>query len=159
MLVSEEDVMSLSKQTIGRPHIAQAMMKKGYVFSVEEAFKKYLAEGKPCYFKGHSFSVEETLQVIHDVHGLAIIAHPHLIERSSTVKRLLEMNFDGLEAYYAKFPPKQEQKWVKIAQFKKWLITGGSDFHGDIKPHIPLGCSWVNEEIFRFLQSHYLKNQ
>lgn len=165
MPISHEEILEMLsdspniKKTIGRPHIAQVMVKKKYVLTVEEAFKKYLGDGKPCFFRGEQFSIEETLEVIHQSKGLAIIAHPHLIERSSTIKQLLEMNFDGLEAYYAKFPPKHEQKWVRIAQFKKWLATGGSDFHGTIKPHIQLGCSWVREETFRILQSHYLKNE
>ncbi len=141
--------------SIGRPHIATAMIQKGYVQSVEEAFKKYLSEGRPCFIPGEAFSVEESLDAIHASKGLAVIAHPHLIQKTSLVKDLLSMPFDGLEGYYALFFPKQEERWVKIANHKNWLLTGGSDFHGSIKPKIPLGCSWVGEETFNILQRHF----
>lgn len=155
LLASVMEFAPLMHKSIGRPHIAQAMIHKGYVESVYEAFAKYLKEGKPCYAAGDIFTVEETINVIHQAKGLAIIAHPHLIENAGLLHQLLEMNFDGLEGYYARFPILQEERWIKIAQKKGWLITGGSDFHGVVKPTIPLGCSWVNEAVFRQMQNHY----
>ncbi|MBN9376750.1 MAG: phosphatase [Chlamydiales bacterium 38-26] len=160
--IREEDVLeALSADfehvegAIGRPHIALAMLKKGYVTSIQEAFNKYLAEGKPCYAPGECFSVKETLDVIHAAKGLAIIAHPHLLKHPKTLKKLLEMNFDGMECYYACFNAASAKRWLKIAQHRQWLITGGSDYHGSIKPNISLGASWVNEETFRFLKNHF----
>lgn len=159
MPISEEDLIAAcpsqmkqpSKQSIGRPHIALAMMHKGYINNVQDAFSKYLAEGKPCYAQGRLFSVEETLDVIHKAKGIAIIAHPHLQKSNKVIKKLLEMNFDGIEGYYGNFPPQKHQKWIKIALNKNWLITGGSDFHGEIKPHVALGCSWIDEERFQMI--------
>ena len=148
----------IKRRTIGRPHIAIAMMKKGYVSSINEAFKKYLAEGKPCYAPGASFTPEETLDVIHQAKGLGFIAHPHLLQNQKTLQDLLKMKFDGLECYYAIFARDQQERWIKMAKKKNLLISGGSDFHGDIKPNIPLGASWVDEERFRILQKHYLAN-
>lgn len=140
------------KDTVGRPHIAQAMIKKGYVKSIQEAFKKFIGDGKPCYDPGKPFSVQETIDIIHEAHGVAVIAHPHLIPRKKTIKALLELNFDGIECYYGNFQANEHQKWVHMAHQKGWLITGGSDFHGDLKPGINLGCSWVNEEVFNKLK-------
>jgi 3',5'-nucleoside bisphosphate phosphatase len=140
-------------KTIGRPHIALAMVRRGYVSSVQDAFAKYLKEGKSCYSPGEPFSVEETIDIIHRAKGVAIIAHPHLIAKRSVARYLLQLNFDGLEAYYARLPVEREAEWIKTAQAKGWLITGGSDFHGSVKPNIPLGCSWVNEETFRRLSA------
>lgn len=145
--------------TPGRPHIALAMVKKGYVKTIQEAFYKYLGEKGTCYVPGEPFSIEETIEIIHQSGGIAIIAHPHLIEKRSIKKQLLSMAFDGLEAYYAKFPPWEEKKWVQIAEEKGWLITGGSDFHGEHKPYITLGCAWVNEEIFNRLWLHYKQHE
>jgi predicted metal-dependent phosphoesterase TrpH len=146
-------------RTIGRPHIAKAMINKGYVDTVQNAFKKYIGEGKSCYVPGVAFSIEETLHVIHQAKGLAFIAHPHLIEKSSTVKDLLNMPFDGLEAYYGKFEVNIQDKWVRLAKKKNLLISGGSDFHGEIRPHVPLGASWIDEENFKILYSHFKLNQ
>jgi predicted metal-dependent phosphoesterase TrpH len=146
------------QRPIGRPHIAVAMLKKGYVNSIQQAFQAYIGEGKSCYAAGNAFSVEETLQIIHESHGLAVIAHPHLIENIGILKDLLDMNFDGIEGYYARFPLTAHERWLKIGARKGWIITGGSDFHGDIKPNLPLGSSWVNEETFRILQQHFQRN-
>lgn len=154
---SQEGVPS-NKKTIGRPHIGMQLLHKGYVSTLQEAFSKYIGEGKPCYANVDPFSVEETLETIHQANGIAIIAHPHLINNIKIFRQLLDLNFDGLEGYYAKFPPQEQKRWVKIAENKRWLITGGSDYHGDIKPHIPLGCSWVGEEIFNLLKNKFQEN-
>ena len=162
MSISEEEIHvhnDALAHTIGRPHIAQAMRKKGYVSSIQEAFHKYIGEGKPCYASGTHFSVEETLEIIHKINGLAVIAHPHLIEKNSILHELLDMKFDGIEGYYARFSLHQNEKWIKIGMRKGWIITGGSDFHGDIKPNIDLGHSWTPEETFKVLQDHYISNQ
>lgn len=145
--------------SIGRPHIALAMLKKGYVTSIQDAFNRFIGEGKPCYKSGGYFTAEETIDIIHKAKGLAIIAHPHLMENSPIMKELLKMNFDGLEGYYARLPVEQQKRWVHTAEKKGWLITGGSDFHGEIKPTIPLGCSWVKESTFKILYDHFIKNQ
>lgn len=157
MPITEDELLDCADNelhhTIGRPHIAQAMVRHGYVETVYDAFAKFIKEGKPCYSLGDVISVEETIDTIHQAKGLAIIAHPHLINNESILHRLLEMNFDGLEGYYGRILLSSEKRWIKIAKKKNWLITGGSDFHGAVKPTIPLGCSWVNEETFRQLKS------
>lgn len=161
-LTSEDFPSSLFEKQpdrpLGRPHIALAMLNKGYVHSIQQAFHDYIGEGKPCYVAGEMISVEETLQIIHQAQGLAVIAHPHLIENTSLLRDLLEMNFDGIEGYYGRFTPVQQERWVKIGLHRGWLITGGSDFHGNIKPNLPLGSSWVNEETFQTLYQHFQRH-
>ncbi len=161
--ISEEELFELAtkhpgKHSIGRPHIALLMMQKGYVKSIQDAFKKYLGEGCSCYIRGESISVEETIDAIHQAKGLAVIAHPHLINHIPTLRKLMQMNFDGLEGYYSKFPPEVQNQWVEAAQKKEWLITGGSDFHGDVKPNTPLGCSWIQKETFSILKDRLKDN-
>lgn len=160
MDISEDDltdaasaILKEKRHSIGRPHIALAMVKKTYVESVQEAFKKYIGDGRPCFARGMAFSIQETIDTIHQAKGVAIIAHPHLIAHPHIVNALLEMNFDGIECYYGTFSTKDNARWLKIARKKEWLITGGSDFHGDIKPNITLGRSWIGEEHFNALQN------
>ena len=153
--VMETSNSSTPPHSIGRPHIAQAMIKKGYVSSIKEAFQLYLGEGKSCYVAGEMFTVEETIDVIHQSGGLAVIAHPHLISDPKILQELLQMDFDGIEGYYARFPQPAHERWLKIGAKKGWIITGGSDFHGTIKPTIDLGSSWVNEETFSILFQHF----
>lgn len=139
----------------GRPHIALELMNQGIVSSIQEAFERYLGEGRPAYDPGELISVEETLETIHRAQGKAVIAHPHLIKKSSTRRAILKLPFDGIECYYARFPLSQEQQWLEIAKQKNWLITGGSDYHGANKPQSILGSSWVGEETFDLLYSHF----
>ncbi len=133
---------------IGRPHIALALVEKGYVGSIREAFKRFIGDGGPCFDPGEPVTTDETLEVIHKAGGKAFIAHPHLMKAQRHIAKLLEKPFDGIECYYSKCDPNQERRWVNKAKEKGLLISGGSDFHGTIKPGIPLGCSWVGQEGF-----------
>lgn len=135
-------------EPIGRPHIAQAMIAKGYVTDIKEAFTKWLGDGKPCFDAGFSISTDQTLEVIQKAGGKAFLAHPHLMNRPHFIKQLLQKPFDGIECYYSKCFPEQEARWLRLAKEKNLLISGGSDFHGTIKPNVPLGCSWVDQETF-----------
>lgn len=144
------------KGSWGRPHIAKILLDRGVVHSIQEAFELYLAEGKRAYDPGEPISVEETIATIHKGKGKAILAHPHLLKRSTTIRALLTMPFDGLECYYARLPLDQEKKWLDIARQKKWHITGGSDYHGEIKPRNLLGSSWVGQESFTTLYNNFV---
>ncbi len=146
--VLEEEILALNDKSTGRPHIALAMMKKGYVSSVQEAFNLYLGENKSCYAQGKVFTIEETLEIIHGAGGIAVIAHPHLITPPSLLRQVLKIPFDGIECWYSRFSPEHELRWIEIANTKGWIKTGGSDFHGAVKPQTPLGCSWVDREHF-----------
>lgn len=148
MPVFEEELNQFGSEMIGRPHIAQVMVRKGYVSSIKEAFHRFLGDGCPCFESGQTISLEETLTIIHEGGGKAFIAHPHLIVHRNTIKELLKLPFDGIECYYAKIPPFRESVWLKIAKEQGLLVSGGSDFHGAVKEHIPLGSSWVGEEAF-----------
>lgn len=142
---------------VGRPHIGAAMVRQGYVGSMEEAFQRYLGEDCPCYRSAISLSPEETIDAIHQAKGLAVLAHPHLISNEALLQKLLKMPFDGIETYYARFSAHRNHRFLQIAQHKKWISTGGSDFHGTVKPHISLGCSWTPQETFEELFQHYQK--
>lgn len=144
--VEEKDLIG---HQVGRPHIAQVLERRGYVRNLKEAFTRYLAEGKRAYVQGETFSVQETIDVIHADGGKAFLAHPHLLpKRKIWLGRLFELPFDGIECYYARFPIDQEKKWLELANKKELLISGGSDFHGEFKPQNMLGSSWVDEPTF-----------
>lgn len=146
---NELEELEASGITVGRPHIAQLMVKYGYVASAAVAFQLYLGDKKPAYDPGEGFTVEETIEVIHAAKGKAFLAHPHFYEKQAFIRKLLEMPFDGIECYYGRCLPEQEKPWLEIAAKKGWLVSGGSDFHGEAKPNVELGSSWVIEELFR----------
>lgn len=139
--------------SIGRPHIAQAMVKKGYVNSVPEAFERYLAEGASCYSPGFKYTPAEAISEIHKAGGKAVLAHPHFLKSGSLLKHLLSLPLDGLECYYGTLHKTEEKRWIDLAKKHGLIATGGSDYHGLIKPHVSLGCSWVDLETFNRLST------
>ena len=139
-------------RTIGRPHIALALIELGVVSTVREAFDRLLGEGKPAYTPGEVIEVEETIETIHKARGKAILAHPQLIRKKSNFKQMLSKPFDGLEGFYARMSRQREEPYITAAKERNWIITGGSDYHGSVKPQAELGSSWVNEETFDVLR-------
>ncbi len=135
-------------QVLGRPHIAQILLALGHVRNSAEAFERYLADGKSCYVEPNNPSIEETIQIIQKANGKAILAHPYLFKKRKILKEILKKPFDGIECYYAKMRRDLVDQYIKIAQEKNWLITGGSDFHGGSKPFLGLGSSFIQEEDF-----------
>ncbi len=140
------DDIKVHGDSVGRPHIAHVMVEKGYVTSIKEAFNRYLGEGKNCYVRGDTLTVDETIEVLHKAGGKAFIAHPHLLASGFPIDQLLQKPFDGIECRYAKI--KNNKPWVRIAEEKQWLMSGGSDFHGTVKPDLPLGCQGVDQATF-----------
>jgi predicted metal-dependent phosphoesterase TrpH len=139
--------LEFAGSVVGRPHIAYAMIKKGYVATIQDAFKLYIGDGKPCFAPGNRFSLEETIDVIHKCKGKAVLAHPILLKKRSLIKKLLEFPFDGMETFYANFSAKQNAEMSQIASnYKKLIQTGGSDFHGEVKSYSVLGSAYTTEE-------------
>lgn len=149
--IQREDLEKLAFRTIGRPHIAQVLVDKGYVASRKEAFDRYLKEGASCYAPGIKFTPLEVIDQIHGAGGKAILAHPHFITQGTLRRTLLKLPLDGLEGYYGNLHPFQEKPWVDLAKERGWIVTGGSDYHGSVRPGINLGCSWVGLDIFNVL--------
>lgn len=158
--IAEKELENCAKGAIGRPHIAQLLLEKGYVIDIPQAFKLYIGDGKKCYAPGITFTLEETLSVIHEAKGLAVLAHPHLYHSPFFVKELLKFPFDGIEAEYSQMSSKKNALWIDLAKKNNLLMTGGSDFHGTIKPTISLGATQVKREqiepFFNQFYSHHL---
>lgn len=145
--IQEEELERSATGVVGRPHIAKILVQRGLAADISDAFKTYLGEGKKAYFEGEIFSVEEAIQVIHEAKGFAVLAHPHLHYNNAFVRELLNAHsFDGIECEYAIMPAAKNAPWTNYAKQKNLLITGGSDFHGTIKPMIPIGSAVVSSE-------------
>ena len=157
MPVSMEEVKALSPgaTTYGRPHIALALVRHGYVTDIETAFRQLLGSGKRCYADGEKSTVAEAIEIVHESGGLAVLAHPHLIKNSSLVDKVLALPFDGLEAYYGSMGEKQNHRWKEVAERRGLFVTGGSDYHGSIKPQGRFGSSWAPESTLDILYAHY----
>ena len=132
-------------EVIARPHFAQALIAKGIVGSVSEAFDKYLASGKPLYQAKEVLTPADAIALLHRAGGVAVMAHPGLVALSkpalaARVTSLAEdAGMDGIEAYYSQHSPAETAFFLDLAREHNLLVTGGSDFHGTPKPHVPLG--------------------
>jgi hypothetical protein len=134
---------------LGRPHMAEYLMKKGYVTTVKEAFDKYLGEGCPYYRDKERMPMAQAVQVIGQAGGIAVVAHPlqygyegqALEDFLQTAKAL---GCAALEAYYAEHSPAQQAFLLQKAQTLGLGVSGGSDYHGSRKPHIQMGSGIEN---------------
>jgi hypothetical protein len=130
--------------TIGRPHFASVLVKKGYVSDVGEAFNRYLGRGRSAYVERERLSSSQAIDLAHSVGGVAVLAHPLTIgveggELSTLVGDLATLGLDGLEAYYGAYDPTTRENLATLARRHGLVPTGGSDYHGDFKPDIGLG--------------------
>ena len=132
-------------EVIARPHFAQALIAKGIVGSVQEAFDTYLASGKPLYQAKEALTPAEAIALLHRAGGVAVMAHPGLVPLArpalaARVKSLAgDAGMDGIEAFYSQHSPTDTRFFLDLARTHNLLVTGGSDFHGTPKPHVPLG--------------------
>lgn len=129
----------------GRPHIAELMKELGYVESFREAFDKYLGKGKPAYVDKFKVSCETGIQAILDAGGVPVLAHPGLLsfaksgELEDFVDMLTAYGLKGIEVYYTDHDENLTAYLQSLAEQKKLLVTGGSDFHGSFNLGVELG--------------------
>ena len=134
--------------SIGRPHIAQALMEKGYVSSFQEVFTRYIGQGGPAYVERIKLTPDEAVKLILRCGGLPVLAHPSTInDAEAVVSRLAATGLVGLEAYYKDYTDQQRYDMVSLAYRYKLITTGGSDFHGiDEATEVMLGDARVPQD-------------
>jgi len=142
---SLEDVASeIGDGQLGRPHIARYMLKRGFVKSIDEAFRKYIAQGRPAYVDKYRVDCERAIEIILEAGGIPVLAHPVLLnfDKNETIDLfalLKDMGLKGVEVYYPEHSPDMTAFYSKLAQRYGLLKTGGTDFHGSLKPDIQMG--------------------
>lgn len=130
---------------IGRPHIARLMIRKGYVETFDEAFDRFIGAGKPAYVEKYRIGCERAIQLIRDAGGIAVLAHPGLLRLpqdlsfGELIRGLTAMGLGGIEVYYPEHTPEQTALYRSTAERFGLVMTGGTDFHGAIKPGVELG--------------------
>jgi 3',5'-nucleoside bisphosphate phosphatase len=115
---------------IGRPHVARALLQRGYVSTEGEAFKLFIGRGCPGYVPRYKFTPAEAISLVKEAHGVAVLAHPGSIGDAEIIDQLIGMGIEGLEVYYPEHSPEQIGYFQAVAQAHHLLITGGSDYHG-----------------------------
>ncbi|GAH93313.1 unnamed protein product, partial [marine sediment metagenome] len=127
--------------SIGRPHIAQAMLDKGYIDSLKEAFTKYISRGGPAYVERGKMTPQEAVDLILQANGLPVLAHPFTTSDPEVmVIELKAAGLVGIEAYYDGYTVEEINKLVSLADRNNLIATGGSDYHGlDINTETMIG--------------------
>lgn len=130
--VSADEVFaSAGPGVVGRPHVAQALLRAGHVPSIEVAFQKYLGARGSAFVPRPAFHSAEAVRVIRDAGGVAVLAHPGLLARG-LVEQLSEAGLAGLEVWHPQHNMPAQKRWFQVAQELGLVPSGGSDFHG---PH------------------------
>jgi predicted metal-dependent phosphoesterase TrpH len=130
--VSADDVLaSAGPGVVGRPHVAQALLRAGHVATIELAFQKYLGVRGSAFVPRPAFHSAEAVRVIRDAGGVAVLAHPGLTPRR-LVEVLAEAGLAGLEVWHPQHNPQAQKRWFQLAKELELVPSGGSDFHG---PH------------------------
>jgi predicted metal-dependent phosphoesterase TrpH len=159
--LSMETVMAIAAGApVGRPHVADALVREEYVNSYGEAFARYLSYHAPAYVPKLGLSAQRAIELIHSVNGLAVLAHPRVLDRDDLIPFLSDLGLDGLEAYHFKHDDRSRRHYLYLAQHYNLVVTGGSDCHGSRfgrgailgKVQVPYHCVTALKERKRWLQ-------
>jgi predicted metal-dependent phosphoesterase TrpH len=158
--VSEADVMAQvgDSPSVGRPHIADALIKAGHVRDRQEAFDRFLADGGPAHVHRYTIEVDRGIDLVHEAGGLAVIAHPwgrgrEYVLPSSVLEALAhDHGLDGIEVDHQDHDAETRQRLRALADSLELLATGASDYHGVGKLDHDLGCNTTDPEVFNEMQ-------
>jgi hypothetical protein len=160
IMLTETDVMrEASEAQIGRPHIARALIKKGYVKTFAEAFHEYLGKGKQAYVPKEKLSWEAAIALIRQHGGLPVLAHPCTLALDdgalrSFMERLSAAGLAGVEINYPDHTPEQVSLYSDIASSLGLIATGGSDYHGPERYDCSPGDHGIDESQFDLFRKH-----
>jgi len=141
---------------LGRPHVARVLVARGHARDVQDAFDRWLADGRPGYVPKERLTPRDAIALVHAAGGAAVLAHAVTVaesEREGLVRRLAAVGLDGIEVAHSKHGPKERATFAAWAKELGLVATGGSDFHGANKPDVALGSVRVERETIDALRS------
>jgi 3',5'-nucleoside bisphosphate phosphatase len=158
--VSEAEVMAQvgDSPSVGRPHIADALIKAGHVVDRQEAFDRFLADGGPAHVPRYTIELERGIDLIHRAGGLAVIAHPwgrgreQLLPPNVLQALVGDHGLDGIEVDHQDHGAEVRRELRRLAESLGVLATGSSDYHGTGKLDHDLGCNTTDPEVFYEMQ-------
>jgi hypothetical protein len=142
------EVERLGRTLTGRPHFARILIDKGYATNFDEAFRRYLGETAPTYVERYAPYVAEAIKRVLQAGGVPVLAHPIRLglrdaaAEEAFISELRDAGLRGIEVFHSDHRPADMERYGGIARKYNLLVTGGSDFHGDVKPHISLGTGF-----------------
>ena len=160
IILDETDVIRGVRETqVGRPHIARALVNKGYVQTFDEAFAVYLGKGRRAYVPKEKLTWETSIALIRRHGGLPVLAHPYSLDLDdrdlgSFLERLSSAGLAGMEIYYPDHTPRQISLYTQIASALDLIMTGGSDYHGPERNGCSPGDHGIDEGLFEIFCKH-----
>jgi predicted metal-dependent phosphoesterase TrpH len=154
-VLREVEATKSKDDTVGRPHIASILLKKGYVASISEAFEQFLGNQGKAYVNPPRIAPATAVEWIREAGGSAVLAHPGIYHDDALVEDIIRGGLDGIEVYHSDHTPEDEAKYLKLARQSGLLITAGSDFHGErggVAFHAPIGSRRVSTHVLKSLQ-------
>lgn len=151
--LSAEDVFAIAgKGTVGRLHVARAMLKAGLVTSIIEAFQKYIGDNGPAYVLGFKLQVPEAISLIREAGGISVLAHPYTVKNDDLIREFARQGLMGIEAYYPEHSQSMVNFYLQLAKELNLLVTGGSDCHGSAKAEAKIGSLKIPYELVEKLK-------
>jgi len=145
----EEVLNAAGGGAVCRPHIAQVMLKHGYVETLQEAFERYIGVACPAYVKKYQLSPAEAIEMIHRARGISVLAHPTFLN-PDILPMLIKEGLRGIEVYHSKHDASAIADFKRLAQQYNLLVTGGTDSHGF---DVPIGAVRVPYELVEKLKT------
>lgn len=146
--IDYKKVLKNSSGVVARPHIARAIIDAGYKYSLNYIFDNIINEGSPAYVPNKNLKLEDGIKLLKSANALVVLAHPILVKKSP-ISKLMELDFDGIEAIYPLNSTKDTTRFIKIASDYNKIITAGSDFHtskSDDTKHGSLASVFLDEK-------------
>jgi len=151
--ISIEDVEAIADGgAIGRPHVAEALMREGFVESPNEAFQRFLGHHAPAYVPKMKVSMEEATTIVRDAGGVTALAHPGTLNRDHLIPGWTTRGLDGIEVWHTKHDAASVKRYTAVALQYGLLMTGGSDCHGERTPGVKIGSVPVPDSILAPLE-------
>lgn len=154
MNVTAEDVFFSAKEqgAVGRPHVAQALLNRGYVTSLKEAFDRFIGNNGPAFIPGSPTKTADAIRTIREAGGIPVLAHPIYLKDDTLIEQFVKDGLVGLEVYHSSHTPEQIQRYEALADRLGLLRTGGTDYHGSAKEGVAIGLMSVPYELVEALK-------
>jgi len=126
-----ESVLKIAENgSLGRPHVAEALLNSGYVDTFEEAFRRYIGHRSPAYVPKMLLSPGDAFRIVERAGGISVLAHPGTVQRDDLIPEFVELGMKGIEVWHPKHDRGSVRYYMELAKRYGLIVTGGSDFHG-----------------------------
>ncbi len=159
--IRREEVLAVAQgKSVGRPHVAEVLYKKGFARTKRGAFDRFLLRGKPAYVPRYKLTPQKAIELIKAAGGIPVLAHPHLVGDDTWIYRLQAAGLEGLECFHSTHTPELVEHYLEIARKQALVITGGSDSHGPGgAPALEMGKANVPDWVYEGLAAYHLSTR